>query len=223
MVKEKGQNAMKNRIEQNNELKRDDEMTPRIVASRIADLVVLFAEREVDWLAEHGYEFDINVYDAGGEAVAYAMIKPRTRMRLRVSEVQPSANGSHEKERSNTAPTCKKVPGRPFVNGNDPRRNLKGRPRTFDQARALAQSIAHERTTLFKGKLMTVAEKILREWAESKEPQLQKAFIEYCFGKVPDKLESTGLENKKTLILHYGHEFKRLERDRLLGDDNPPR
>ena len=30
-------------------------------------------------------------------------------------------------------------------------------------------------------------------------------------------------ERKKTLILHYGHEFKRLERDRLLADDNPRR
>jgi len=35
---------------------------------------------------------------------------------------------------------------------------------------------------------------------------LQKAFVEYAFGKVPDKLETTGLENKPVLILHYAHE-----------------
>jgi hypothetical protein len=39
----------------------------------------------------------------------------------------------------------------------------------------------------------------------------------------PEKLEADLVENKQMLILHYGHEFKRLERDRLLGDDNPPR
>src|SRR6266481_5643549 len=37
-------------------------------------------------------------------------------------------------------------------------------------------------------------------------------FIEYCYGKPPEKVEASGLENKTTLILHYGHE--RPERDR---------
>jgi len=57
--------------------------------------------------------------------------------------------------------------------------------------------------------------------AKSEEPLLQKAFIEYAFGKVPDKLETNPIENKKALILHYGHEFKRrMERssEGLLGD-----
>jgi hypothetical protein len=39
---------------------------------------------------------------------------------------------------------------------------------------------------------------------------LQKAFVEYAFGKVPDKIETTGLENKTTLILHWPHERKDL-------------
>ena len=56
----------------------DDEMTPKDVAQRIADLVLLFGEREIDWLAEHGYEFDINVFD-DDEPLVYTMIKPRTR------------------------------------------------------------------------------------------------------------------------------------------------
>jgi hypothetical protein len=50
------------------------------------------------------------------------------------------------------------------------------------------------------------AEQVLRRWADSPEPALQKAFVEYAFGKVPDKLETTGLENKPVLILHYAHE-----------------
>jgi hypothetical protein len=57
----------------------NDEMTPKDVAQRIADLVLLFAEREIDWLAEHGYEFDINVFAADSELLASAMITPRTR------------------------------------------------------------------------------------------------------------------------------------------------
>ncbi len=114
------------------------------------------------------------------------------------------------------------VTGKGFVK-SDPRINRKGRPRSFDQLRKLAQQIADEAVTDSNGHKIRLAEAILRSWAESKEPILQKAFMEYAFGKVPDKLETNPLENKKTLILHYGHEFKRLERDRLLGDDNPPR
>jgi hypothetical protein len=35
--------------------------------------------------------------------------------------------------------------------------------------------------------------------------------MEYSFGKVPDKLETNPLGDRKTLILHYGHEFRRLQ------------
>jgi hypothetical protein len=61
--------------------------------------------------------------------------------------------------------------------------------------------------------LRRLAEAILRSWAESKEPILQKAFMEYSFGKVPDRLETNPLGDRKMLILHYGHEreLKRLE------------
>jgi hypothetical protein len=106
---------------------------------------------------------------------------------------------------------------------NDPRINRRGRPKGFDAFRRKAQEIACEMVTDSEGNKITCVEALLRSWAKSEEPLLQKAFIEYAFGKVPDKLETNPLENKKTLILHYGHEFKRLERDRLLWDDNPPR
>jgi hypothetical protein len=75
-----------------------------------------------------------------------------------------------------------------------------------------------------EGKRMRCVEAILRSWAKSEEPQLQRAFVEYAFGKVPDKLETDLLEEKKVLILHYGHELdRRVERsndddERLLGD-----
>lgn len=109
-------------------------------------------------------------------------------------------------ERNNIA--AKKRKG--FAKGNqyrfqkgDPRCWRKGRPRTFDQCRAIAQELAHEK---IKG--TTAITDLLRSWRDSSEPMLQLKFVEYAFGKVPDKLETTGLENKPVLILHYSHERK---------------
>src|SRR5215471_12990033 len=76
--------------------------------------------------------------------------------------------------------------GVPFKKG-DARINRRGRPKNFDQFRALAQDIASGMIVTQDGQRMSVGESILREWAESDEPQLQRAFIEYAFGKVPDK------------------------------------
>lgn len=96
--------------------------------------------------------------------------------------------------------------GKRFVPG-DPRINRSGRPKSFDQFRQLAQELAQEIVKAPKGKgEMLAAEKVLRRWRDSFEPSLQKAFIEYAFGKVPDKIEATGLENKTTLVLHFDHE-----------------
>jgi len=100
--------------------------------------------------------------------------------------------------------------GVPFKKG-DPRINRGGRPRSFDQfrelARQIAAGVAEGETTI------TVGEKILRDWSKSKKPQLQRAFIEYAFGRVPDKLDTSGLETKTTLILHYGHEREKRDQD----------
>lgn len=85
--------------------------------------------------------------------------------------------------------------GRPFYAG-DPRINRKGRPRSFDALRELAQEIAHEKATrpdgepiIMQGHVVTVAEAILRRWASSKDPRLQMAFIEIAFGKAPQAIE----------------------------------
>ncbi len=89
--------------------------------------------------------------------------------------------------------------GKPFVKG-DPRINRKGRPKDFDALRELSLQIAHEVATvrekdsgvvhelLLDGHRVTVAEKILRDWARSGDWQRQKGFIEIAFGKVPDEV-----------------------------------
>jgi hypothetical protein len=118
--------------------------------------------------------------------------------------------------------TKKRVIGRPFVK-NDPRINRRGTPRSFDQLRKLAQSIGAELVVDSEGRKLTVAEAVLRKLASSGDAQANRIFLEYGFGRVPDKIETTGLENKTTLILHYGHEKDPEQRERLLGDGNYPR
>ena len=80
----------------------------------------------------------------------------------------------------------------------DPRINRKGRPKSFDALRELAQQIAHEEAKsggqpmVINGHIVTVAEAIIRTWAQSKDPRLQMAFIEVAYGKAPVRNEITG-------------------------------
>ena len=81
----------------------------------------------------------------------------------------------------------------------DPRINRKGRPKTFDALRVLAQQIAHEVAktktgdpVIIENRKVTVAEAILRKWASSSNAKLQQQFIEVAFGKVPAAVELTG-------------------------------
>ncbi len=81
------------------------------------------------------------------------------------------------------------------------KRNNKGRPKSFDALRQLAQTIAHE--DISDG--MTVTEAILRKWAGSKDPRLQLQFMEVAFGKVPNPVEIGGKDgNDITVRILYG-------------------
>ena len=94
----------------------------------------------------------------------------------------------------------------------DPRINRKGKPKSFDALRTLAQQIAHEEAQsqgqpiIFNGKKATVTEMILRQWASSKNYQLQKAFMEIAFGKVPDALDVTSGGEKLVIEVIYGND-----------------
>ena len=87
----------------------------------------------------------------------------------------------------------------------DARINRKGRPKSFDAFRELARAIAHEPATskgekvIINKKVATVSEMILRKWASSNNPVLQRAFIEIAYGKVADRMELSSNVIKVTL------------------------
>jgi len=91
---------------------------------------------------------------------------------------------------------------KPFTKA-DPRINRKGRPKSFDAFRELALQIAHEPATqkdglpfILDGHVVTKTEMILRQWAASKDPRLQQAFIRIAYGKVPDQIDVTSRGEK---------------------------
>jgi hypothetical protein len=96
---------------------------------------------------------------------------------------------------TNTAENTENKPrGKPFAKG-DKRINRKGRPKNFDALRELAQHIgkeAHE-SPIAKERGWSRIEVILRSWAVSGEPQLQKAFVEIAYGKVKDEIAHSGV------------------------------
>jgi hypothetical protein len=58
------------------------------------------------------------------------------------------------------------------------------------------------------GEMISRGELLLRSWIKSKNPILQRSFIEYWVSKVPDKIETNALEPGTRLILRYGHELE---------------
>ena len=112
-------------------------------------------------------------------------------------------------EVSNTDANTGKVPGGPFRKG-DPRINRKGRPKSFDQLRSLAQEIAHEaakqskeqggQPVVIDGHVVTVTEAIMRQWAMSKDPRLQQKFIEVAYGPSPSVTRLEGQDGGPMII-----------------------
>ena len=98
-----------------------------------------------------------------------------------------------------------RVPGGPFRKG-DPRINRKGRPKSFDALRSLAQEIAHEaakqgnQPVVIDGHVVTVTEAIMRQWAMSKDPRLQQKFIEVAYGQVPSVTRLEGQDGGPMVI-----------------------
>lgn len=86
---------------------------------------------------------------------------------------------------------------KPFKKG-DTRINRRGRPRSFDELRKLAQQIAHEAVIKDDAKVTRV-EIIMRQWAQSKDPRLVQAFINYAYGTPPTKTEVTGANGEPLL------------------------
>lgn len=81
---------------------------------------------------------------------------------------------------------------KPFAPG-DPRINRKGRPKNFDQLRALAKMIANEVIEdKDKNPLGVRVELILRNWFVSPDPRLQIQAMNIAYGKVPDTVELGG-------------------------------
>ena len=88
----------------------------------------------------------------------------------------------------------------------DARINRKGRPRSFDALRELAQQIAHEEAKqngqplVIDGHVVTVTEAIMRSWATSKDPRLVQAFMAYAYGKPPDVIN--GDQDGGPVVIH---------------------
>lgn len=89
--------------------------------------------------------------------------------------------------------------GRPFVKG-DPRIRKTGTPlKKFADLRKIALSIADKKAFNKRdGKMYAIAELILMEMAQSKDPREHQKFLEICYGKVPESFDITTAGEKIT-------------------------
>ena len=87
-------------------------------------------------------------------------------------------------------------PSNQFVKG-DPRINRKGRPKSFDKLRELAQQLSHE-TVQTKDGTQTAVELILRKLA-AENPE---RFLEIAYGKVPQPVEGA-IDGTLKIVVQY--------------------
>ncbi len=78
----------------------------------------------------------------------------------------------------------------PFVKG-DPRINRKGRPKSFDALRTLAQDISGELLQASNGETVTRIEALLRVMSSSKNPADRGLFLAYAYGKPAQPIGGT--------------------------------
>lgn len=79
--------------------------------------------------------------------------------------------------------------------------NRKGRPKDFDQLRKMILEMGNEEIQVQVGKgknkktiELTRFERILLDWFNSQGFDKQQAIMQHSFGKIPDKLEISGLK-----------------------------
>lgn len=105
---------------------------------------------------------------------------------------------------NNPKPKKPRGVGRPFVAG-DSRINRKGRPKSFEALRKEAIKLAGEIVIAQQanGEPMELSRihAILLDWASSDDPQAQKLFVEYAYGKVPQKEEITGANGEAQKLI----------------------
>lgn len=85
------------------------------------------------------------------------------------------------------------ITGKGFQKGADPRRNMNGRPRTYDALRKLALKVLEEQVTV-KDKAtgeqfrMSRSEMILRKWASSGNGIKEQNLFLAAYGKAPEEI-----------------------------------
>ena len=100
---------------------------------------------------------------------------------------------------------------KPFVKG-DKRINRKGRPKSFDALRELAQQVASDVMETPEGKITRI-EALLRVMSTSRNPADRALFLAYAYGKPKDELQLSG-EGKLTFVIHGPKDDK--------GNNPPP-
>lgn len=102
--------------------------------------------------------------------------------------------------------TARKVPkGKPFVKGDDPRRNLKGRPptpHTEKELQELLDEIFAEQVEDERGRKVEKLRVMLNRMMISKNAASQIHLLDRRFGKIPDVIKGEGKDGE--IVIHVG-------------------